>query len=136
MDSSWKLTVISINVNGIKTDMWSKLRQLHRQRHDIILLQETKLKDDDANDDLCYRWKQTSNGEAYTTPACSAQSGGVAILLSAYACTILTDRNLIPISRDDHRHILLRAKLLDQQVYLHSIYAPVHRADRPPFLLT
>ena len=113
--------------------MWSKLRKLHRQRHDIILLQETKLKDDDANDDLKYRWRQISNGEAYTSPACSAQSGGVAILLSTYACTLLTDRDTIQIPNVDHRHIILQAKLANQQVYIHSIYAPVHRSERPSF---
>ena len=113
--------------------MWSKLRKLHRQRHDIILLQETKLKDEDKNDNLRYRWRQISNGEAYTSPACSAQSGGVAILLSTYACTLLTDRSTIPIASHGHRHIILQATFNSQKVYLHSIYAPVHRNERPSF---
>ena len=69
MSKEWNLKVISINVNGIATDMWSKLRTLHRAKHDIILLQETKLKDTDLNDDLRYRWQQVSDGEAYTSPA-------------------------------------------------------------------
>ena len=113
--------------------MWSKLRTLHKQKHDIIFLQETKLKDTDANDDLEYRWRITSNGAAYTNPAASSQSGGVAILLSAYACSILQNRHQLPINQNAHRHIIVQASLQNQQVFLHSIYAPVHRAERPLF---
>ena len=97
------------------------------------MLQETKLKDDDANDDLQYRWRQVSEGEAYTSPAASSQSGGVAVLLSAHACAILSDRTQIPIEGHPHRHLLLQASLNNQLIYIHSIYAPVHRADRPSF---
>ena len=133
MTKSWKLNVISINVNGIKSGMWTKLRTLHRKKHDIIMLQETKLKDDEANEDLQYRWKQISEGDSYTAPAASSQSGGVAILLSAHACAILSDRVQVPLTAQEHRHIIIQASLNSRRVYLHSIYAPVHRADRPSF---
>ena len=115
------------------TDMWTKLRTLHRRRYDIIMLQETKLPDTDQNDDLTFRWKQTSNGEAYTTPAAASQSGGVAILISAYASSILTEKEIIPANTNQHRQLTLRAKLRNSIVYIHSIYAPVHRNDRPQF---
>ena len=133
MTKEWNIKTISINVNGIATNMWSKLRTLHRCKFDIIMLQETKLKDIDLNDDLAYRWRQVSDGEAYSSPAASSQAGGVAILLSAYACSILSDREVIPVHSDNHRQIILRAKLTNQNVYIQSIYAPVHRAMRPDF---
>ena len=133
MTATWKINAISINVNGIKSDMWSKLRSIHKQRYGITFLQETKLKDADANDDLQYRWQQTSNGEAYTSPAASSQSGGVAILLSAYACSILRNRSQLQINQDEHRHLIVQATLRNHTIYLHSIYAPVHKAERPQF---
>ena len=133
MTNEWNIKTISINVNGIATNMWSKLRTLHRSKFDIIMLQETKLKDIDLNDDLAYRWRQVSDGEAYSSPAASAQAGGVAILLSSYACSILSDREVIPVHSESHRQIILRAKLTNQNVYIQSIYAPVHRAIRPDF---
>ena len=133
MSTPWKLSTISINVNGIKTDMWSKLRSVHKLRYDIILMQETKLKDDDANDDLTYRWKQVAEGEAYTSPAISSQEGGVAILLSAHACTLLTNRTIIPTNQNHHRQIILQADLHEHTVFIQSIYAPAHRTDRPQF---
>ena len=129
----WKFKIISINVNGIKSNMWMKLRKLHRSRYDILFMQETKLLGEDDNDNLRYRWGQISDGEAYTTPAAASQAGGVAILLSANACNLLTDRDQLPITADQHRHILLSANLHNSQVYLHSIYAPVHRTNRPAF---
>ena len=113
--------------------MWTKLRELQKLRYDIILLQETKLTHDDLTDDLQYRWKQVSDGEAFTTPALTAQVGGVAILLSAYACARLTDLHTIDSNADEHRYIALSAKLDGQPVLIHSIYAPVHRQDRPSF---
>ena len=113
--------------------MWEKLRKLHKQKHDVILLQETKLMHDDLNDDLSYRWQQISEGVAYSAPAASSQAGGVAILLSANACHLLTDRELFPTHPQQHRHIILQAKLNQQTVFIHSIYAPVHRSDRPSF---
>ena len=76
MNKPWKLRIISINVNGIKTNMWTKLRALHKAKWDVVLLQETKLMDEDSNDDLIYRWKQITDGEAYTNPAASSQAGG------------------------------------------------------------
>ena len=133
MVNTWSLKVISINVNGIKTEMWTKLRTLHKQKHDIILLQETKLMQDDLNDDLAYRWQQISEGVAYPAPAASSQAGGVAILLSANACQLLTDRKLVPTHPHQHRHIILQASLNQHTVFIHSIYAPVHRSDRPSF---
>ena len=133
MNNPWNLKVISINVNGIKTDMWTKLRSLHKQRFDIVLLQETKLHHDDLNDDLIYRWKQVTDGEAYTAPAASSQAGGVAILLSAHCCAMLTDREVIPNPSEQHRCLLLRASLMGQTAYIYSIYAPVHRSERPAF---
>ena len=87
----------------------------------------------DLNDDLRYRWQQISDGEAYATPAASSQAGGVAILLSSHACSLLTDRELVPTTPYQHRHIILQATLTHQTVYVHSIYAPVHRSDRPTF---
>ena len=131
MRPPWSLKIISINVNGIKTDMWSKLRHIHKKRYDITLLQETKLTHEDSNDDLTYRWQQISDGEAYTAPAASAQMGGVAILLSAYACSLIKDRHTINILQDQHRHIALKATLLDETIFIHSVYAPVHRSERP-----
>ena len=113
--------------------MWKKLRKLHKQKFDIILLQETKLHHEDLNDDLKYRWKQTTDGDAFTAPAASSQAGGVAVLLSAYGCSVLTDREAIPCSAEQHRCLVVRANLLGQTVYIVSIYAPVHRADRPTF---
>ena len=133
MENLWNITVVSINVNGFANDMWSKLRTLHKEKHDIILLQETKLKDADQNDNLMYRWKQVSDGDAYSSPAASAQSGGVAILRSAYASSILIDRDIIPVQSDNHRQIILSATLAGQRVYIQSIYAPARRADRPEF---
>ena len=129
----WKFKIISINVNGIKSEMWTKLRHLHRMRCDIILLQETKLTDPDTNDDLIYRWKQISDGDAYTGPAVSSQSGGVAILLSAYTCALLPDREILPIQNESHRYMVMRATLGNEPIYIHTIYAPVHREDRPAF---
>ena len=113
--------------------MWTKLRTLHKNKHDIILLQETKLKDADLNDHLRYRWRQISDGEAFSSPAASYQAGGVAILLSAYACSILDDRYLIPVHSDEHRQIIVGATLGNDPIYIHSIYAPVRRAERPHF---
>ena len=113
--------------------MWNKLRHLHRLNFDIILLQETKLADRDTNDDLIYRWKQTSDGEAYTEPAASSQCGGVAILLSAYACTALPDREILPSHHDPHRYMVMRATLGNEPIYIHTLYAPVHRDARPTF---
>ena len=133
MTNQWNLKVVSINVNGIASEMWTKLRSLHRSKFDIILLQETKLKDADLNDDLLYRWGQVSDGEAFSSPAASSQSGGVAVLLSSYACSILHDREKIPIQSDGHRQIIVSASLNEQRVYLQSIYAPARRADRPDF---
>ena len=133
MSKPWKLKVIAINVNGIKTDMWNKLRSLHKLRYDVILLQETKLLQDDLNDDLEYRWQQVSDGEAFTAPAASSQAGGVAILISAHGCGLLTDREVVPSIHNCHRQLTIKAKLQDQIVYVHSIYAPVHRAERPAF---
>ena len=133
MNNQWNLNVTSINVNGIASDMWSKLRMLHKARFDIITLQETKLKDAKLNDDLRYKWKQVSDGEAYTSPAASAQAGGVAILLSAYACSLLHDRSLIPIHSECHRQIILSATLAQHRVYIQSIYAPARRTERPDF---
>ena len=129
----WKFKIISINVNGIKSEMWTKLRHLHKLRYDIILLQETKLMDADTNDDLIYRWKQISDGEAYTEPAVSSQSGGVAILLSAHTCTLLPDREILPLQIEPHRYMVMRATLGNEPIYIHTIYAPVHREDRPAF---
>ena len=133
MNHPWNLRIISINVNGLKTDMWTKLRTIHKLRYDIILLQGTKLSQEDMTDDLVYRWKQISDGEAYTEPAISAQVGGVAILLSAHACSRLTNKTTINHASDHHRYIALSAVLNNEQVYIHSVYAPVHRADRPQF---
>ena len=133
MQTPWSFKICAINVNGIKTNMWTKLRQLHKAKLDIVLLQETKLMGEDLNDDLKYRWRQITNGEAYSEPAASSQAGGVAILLSAYACSILTERETVTSPTDAHRHILLKAMLLNQPVYIHSIYAPVRRNERPPF---
>ena len=113
--------------------MWSKLRTLHKNRYDIILLQETKLTQTDTLDDLEYRWKQVSDGEAYTAPALTAQTGGVAILLSAHACSRLTNRQLLHFDSEPHRHIAISATLNNEVISIHSIYAPVHRADRPSF---
>ena len=133
MTNPWKFRIISINVNGLKSNMWTKLRQLHRARYDIIMMQETKLLGDDDNDNLIYRWGQVSDGEAFTSPAAASQAGGVAILLSASACERLTDRDQVPISSDKHRHIMISARLNEKQVYIHSIYAPVNRTNRPEF---
>ena len=123
----------SINVNGIASEMWTKLRTLHKAKYDIMLLQETKLKDADINDNLLYRWQQVSDGEAYSSPAASSQAGGVAILLSSYACSILQDREQIPVNSDRHRQIILGATLFGHKVFLQSIYAPVRRTERPDF---
>ena len=133
MTRPWNIKVIVINVNGIKTDMWNKLRTIHKQRHDVILLQETKLMHEDLNDDLVYRWKQISDGEAYTSRAASSQSGGVAILLSAHGCELLTNREAIPSTTARHRHLTLKARLQEHVVYIHTIYAPVLRTERPHF---
>ena len=133
MTKQWNLKIVSINVNGISSDMWSKLRALHKARYDVITLQETKLKDAKLNDDLHYKWKQVTDGEVYSAPAATSQAGGVAILLSSYACTVLQNRSLIPITIDQHRHIILNATLYDQNIYIHSVYAPVRRLERPPF---
>ena len=102
-------------------------------RYDIILLQETKLAYDDLTDDLQYRWKQVSDGMAFTTRALTAQEGGVAILLSAQACTRLTDLYTIESDVEQHRYIALSAKLDGEPILIHSIYAPVHRQLRPTF---
>ena len=133
MTNQWKFTIISVNVNGVATDMWTKLRNLHKGKYDIILLQETKLKDADLNDNLRYRWKQISDGEAFVSHAASAQEGGVAILLSAYACSVLTDRDQLPVASDKHRQIIVSASMGGQKVFIQSIYAPARRAERPTF---
>ena len=133
MTKPWKLKVISINVNGVKSLMWSKLGELHKAQYDVIMLQETKLKDADVNDDLIYRWKQLSEGEAYSNPAASSQAGGVAVLLSAHACNTLSNREHIPTNNKNHRHIIIKATLQSHMIYIHSIYAPVRRGERPGF---
>ena len=133
MNSPWNLNIISINVNGLKSDMWTKLRTLHKMRYDIILLQETKLTYTDMTDDLEYRWEQVSDGVAYTEPALSAQVGGVAILLSARACDRLTNRQIINSPSEPHRYLAISATLNDEVIYIHTVYAPVHRQDRPGF---
>ena len=133
MSNLWNFSIISINVNGIASNMWHKLRKLHKAKYDVVLLQETKLKGADLNDNLIYRWQQITDGAAYVSPAASAQAGGVAILLSAYACSILKDRDQLPITSDGHRQIIVSASLFGQTVYLQSIYAPARRAERPEF---
>ena len=133
MSIPWNLRIISINVNGILTDMWRKLRTIHKMKYDIILMQETKLMHSDQNDNLQYRWKQISDGSAYTAQAASSQAGGVAILLSAHACTTL--HNIEPLQLDTHQHrrLSLKATLSEEIVFIHTIYAPVRRSDRPQF---
>ena len=97
------------------------------------MLQETKLKDADVNDDLVYRWKQISDGEAYTNPAAASQAGGVAVLLSAHAFDTLTNREQVQTIRDNHRQIIIQASLESHVIFKNSIYAPVRRAERPGF---
>ena len=133
MTKPWKFKVISINVNGMKTNMWTKLRVLHKMKYDIILLQETKLTYEDLTDDLEYRWKQISDGDAYTTPALTAQTGGVAILLSAHACARLNNIQTIHTPADEHRYIALSAELDGELIHVHCVYAPVHRSERASF---
>lgn len=43
INQQWQLTAISINVNGIATGMWLKLKSQHKQKFDVVFLQETKL---------------------------------------------------------------------------------------------
>ena len=93
-DTAWILTAMSINMNGLKSNMRTKLKELHKQRKDIILIQETKIKEKQDVDNLCYTWAQVSHGTAYCTAAAANISGGVAILLSHHATSLLTDIRL------------------------------------------
>lgn len=129
----WNLSVISINVNGISTKMWSKLRSLHKQKYDIILMQETKLYAREKREKLQYIWKQISHGRSFISPAAANNSGCVAILLSDNACNTLKHIQWTAPHTNTHRYTAVTASLAGRRTTFHSVYAPVERQGRAEF---
>ena len=123
----------SVNVNGLKTNSWTKLRELHKIRLDVIFLQETKLNSPENTRDIIYRWHQISLGSSFLNPASAERSGGVGILLSHRATLLLKNCERVTSSAPTHRYIGISATLHDMPITLHSIYAPVQRGYRAPF---
>lgn len=65
----WHLTVTSINMNRISSTMWICLKNLHRDKFDSSLLQETKLSYMKDMRKLQYTWKQIAHIRAFATRA-------------------------------------------------------------------
>ena len=134
--TSWIIKALSININGMKTDMRQKLKSLQKQKADIYMLQETKLHSRQDIDNLKYTWRQLTRGEVYCYAAGANHSGGVAILLSYHAKLTLSNIRLHHPHLHSHRYLSIRAKLANNNVLIHSVYAPVDRNERPNFFNT
>ena len=133
INTSWIIMALSININGMKTDMRQKLKSLQKLKADIYMLQETKLHNRQDIDNLKYTWRQLTRGEVYCHAAGANHSGGVAILLSYHAKTTLSNIRLHQPHLHSHRYISIRARLANSNILIHSVYAPVDRNERTNF---
>ena len=132
----WTLKTASININGLNTNIWRKLREIHNHRIDITFVQEPKIYSCDTLDKIKYTWNQISLGEAYLHPATASRSGGVAILLSYNATNTLQHRRILETTSPQHRYLAIVTQLHNTPLTLHCIYAPVEREHRATFFDT
>lgn len=131
----WNLNIISININGMASNPWSCLTTLARSRHDIFLLQETKIHCPEQMRHVTYIWEQRAGGKCFISPAAANRSGGIAILFSNHATKVISELKAAD-SHIPNRYMVIHGRIKEQLVHIHSIYAPVERQPRPAFFRT
>lgn len=135
-DTNWSLKVISININGMSSNLCLCLTYLANAPYDMILIRETKICNPEADRKLHYIWEIKFNSVAYTNHATDGSSGSTDMLLSAQEHSLMT--NLQVTERGSgHKVIALTGIIQDRPFIMQSTYAPNennHRVQFFPFL--
>lgn len=84
----------AININCMSSNLSSYLSTLIKAKHQIFIVQETKIKTLEIDQKLHYAWKYERKGTTYANPDTPTKMQGTVILLSASASLRNTEREL------------------------------------------